>query len=71
MEMWKKTVLGRVPRSKGKGKRLMSVSISKTRVLPEPLLVEAPSDENPDHLGMVEQYLKDVTMTRVALEVVV
>ena len=52
--MWKKMVLGRVPRSKGKGKRLMVVSISKTRVLPEPLLVEAPPDENLDHLGMVD-----------------
>ena len=51
--IWKKMVLGRVPRFRGKGKRFMWVSISNTQDTLEHLLVEAPPDENLDHLGMV------------------
>ena len=44
---------GWLPKSSGKGKRLICWSTSYTRVTLEPLLVEAPFEENLDHLVIV------------------
>jgi hypothetical protein len=53
--IWKKMAMGCLPKSRGKGKRSMFWSTSKTLVIPEPLLVVALSEENLDHLVIVKR----------------